>query len=105
MLDAADDRPGDIVGGPPWRVAPGELCGAFEQVFEMFGLRRADGDDEDIDSQPREFRPHGFAETVDREFAGRVLAFMRAAASAQDRADVDDDRLHAFAQDAVSLRG
>ena len=57
-----------------------------------------DGDDQDIDSQPRQFGPHRFAETVNRELAGRVFAFMRAAPPAQDRADVHHHRLRAFAQ-------
>ena len=52
VLDTADDRPGDIFGGPSWRIAPRELGGAFEQFFEMFRLRGAGCDDEHVDSQP-----------------------------------------------------
>ncbi len=83
------------------RGRPREVClrAGVRNVLSAWGRRRR----EDIDTEPREFRPHRFAETVDREFACGVLAFDGHAAVAEDRADVDHDWLIAFAQDRQSF--
>ncbi len=74
LVPAAFDCPHDfssnfIGGHPPW-VAPGQLAFVFEQCIEVLTFRWARRDEEYLDAQPRQLRPHGFAETVQREFAG-----------------------------------
>src|SRR4051812_6026446 len=64
----------------------------------MFGFCGPGDNDQNFDAEVRELRAHRFAETMNRKFAGRVLAFMRTAAPAQDRTHVDDDWLHALSQ-------
>ena len=77
----------------------------FEQMLKELGVGRAGGNDQHVDPQLGELRSERLAEAAQREFARRVFAFVRAAALAEDRADVHDDRLSALAQQREALRG
>ena len=75
-LNRPHDLAGDLVGRLRRGSPQGRPC-VFQQHVEVFGLRRAGRDDQHVDAQPRQLRPHRFAETVQRKLARRVLALVR----------------------------
>lgn len=101
-FDGADDLDRHVARGHPTRFGPGKAF-VFEQRVEVFALRRAGGDQEQVDAEAGEFWPKCFGEAMKRVLARRIDAFVRCCPFAENRPDVDDDRVSACAKQGDGL--